>query len=54
MWLLVILTFRYVQDTTGFPVYPNGTAQYYLLGDELFPAMLTELEIGRASCRERV
>lgn len=44
MWLLVILTFRYVQDTTGFPVYPNGTAQYYLLGDELFPAMLTELE----------
>ena len=42
MWLLVILTFRYVQDTTGFPVYPNGTAQYYLLGDELFPAMLTD------------
>lgn len=37
-------TFRYVQDTTGFPVYPNGTAQYYPLGDELFPAMLTELE----------
>lgn len=37
-------TFQYIQDTTGFPVYPNETAQYYPLGDELFPAMLAELE----------
>lgn len=37
-------TFRYIQDTTGFPVYPNETAQYYPLGDKLFPAMLAELE----------
>lgn len=37
-------TVRYIQDTTGFPVYPNETAQYYPLGDELFPAMLAELE----------
>lgn len=37
-------TFQYIQDATGFPVYPNETAQYYPLGDKLFPAMLAELE----------
>lgn len=37
-------TFRYIQNTTGFPVYPNETAQYYPLGDKLFPVMLAELE----------
>lgn len=36
--------FRYIQNTTGFPVYANEDAQYYPLGDELFPAMLAELE----------
>lgn len=37
-------TFQYVQNITGFPVYPNETAQYYPLGDKLFPVMLAELE----------
>ncbi len=37
-------TFQYIQDATGFPVYPNETAQYYPLGDQLFPAMLEDLE----------
>lgn len=37
-------TFEYVQDTTGFPVHFNDTAQYYPLGDELLPAILAELE----------
>lgn len=36
--------FRYIQNTTGFPVYANEEAQYYPLGDELFPAMLDALE----------
>ena len=37
-------TFRYVQQMTGSPVCPNGRADYFSLGDELFPAMLEALE----------
>lgn len=36
--------FQYVQDTTGLPLRFNREARYYPLGDELFPAMLSELE----------
>lgn len=37
-------TFRYVQSLTGFPLYFNTGAAYFPLGDDLFPAMLEELE----------
>lgn len=37
-------TFRYIQSTTGFPLRVNEGARYYSLGDQLFPAMLEELE----------
>ena len=37
-------TFQYIQNVTGFPAHFNDTAQYYPLGDKIFPAMLEELE----------
>ena len=37
-------TFRAVQDITGLPLCFNESAEYYPLGDKLFPAMLEELE----------
>ena len=37
-------TFRYVRRMTGSPVCPNGGADYFPLGDALFPAMLEALE----------
>lgn len=37
-------TFRYVQRTTGFPPCVNTQADYFSLGDELFPAMLEEMK----------
>lgn len=36
-------TFRYVSRLSGYPVCANSSAQYYALGDALFPAMLEEL-----------
>ena len=33
-------TFRWVEDVTGFPLYENTGADYYPLGDEMFPHML--------------
>lgn len=35
---------RYLWETAGFPVYQNTSAQYYGLGDTLFPDLLEELE----------
>ena len=37
-------TFHYLQDITGFIPVMNQSAKYYSLGDDLFPAMLEELE----------
>ncbi len=37
-------TFRTVQNATGFPLRPNRSAEYYPLGDDMFPVMLAELE----------
>ncbi len=37
-------TFRWVQEKTGFHLCENRFAKYYPLGDELFPAMLEEME----------
>lgn len=34
----------YMSETCGFPVYQNTQAQYYSLGDELFPKLLEELK----------
>ncbi len=33
-------TFRWVEDVTGFPLHENTGADYYPLGDEMFPQML--------------
>ena len=37
-------TFRWVQERTGLPLYENRKADYYPLGDDMFPVMLEELE----------
>ncbi len=37
-------TFQWIQNKTGFPLRKNTGAQYYPLGDLLFPQMLQELE----------
>ncbi len=37
-------TFQMLKDMTGARLYPNRSAKYYPLGDELFPVMLQELE----------
>ena len=37
-------TFRWVQNKTGFFLRENRGAEYYPLGDDLFPVMLAELE----------
>lgn len=37
-------TFHAVQEMTGFHLHRNYSAQYYPLGDDLFPAMLEQLE----------
>ena len=37
-------TFRTVQNATGFLLRPNRSADYYPLGDDMFPVMLAELE----------
>ena len=37
-------TFRYVQNMTGFPPCINSQADYFPLGDELFPVMLEEMK----------
>ncbi len=37
-------TFRAVQNMTGFPLQVNRQADYYPLGDDMFPVMLRELE----------
>lgn len=40
----VAQTFQFVRNATGYPVYPDGAARYYPLGDQMFPAMLEALE----------
>lgn len=37
-------TFRWIQERTGFLLHENVQADYYPLGDEMFPVMLAELE----------
>ena len=37
-------TFRYVSRLSGYPVCANQSADYYPLGDDLFPAMLEEMK----------
>ena len=37
-------TFRAVQAMTGFAPRPNRSAEYYPLGDDMFPVMLREME----------
>lgn len=37
-------TFRYIQNTTGFAPCVNAQADYFPLGDDLFPAMLEEMK----------
>ncbi len=37
-------TFRTVQNMTGYPLRINRSAEYYPLGDDLFPVMLEELK----------
>lgn len=37
-------TFRWVQEKTGFPLHENRKADYFPLGDDMFPVMLEELE----------
>ena len=39
--------FQALKNVTGARLYPNRSARYYPLGDELFPAMLEELEKAR-------
>lgn len=36
--------FHTVQKMTGFPLRPNRSAEYYPLGDDMFPVMLQDLE----------
>lgn len=37
-------TFRWIQNKTGFPLRENRNAQYYPLGDDMYPVMLAEIE----------
>ncbi len=37
-------TFRCLHDLTSCPTCPNWDAQYFLLGDSLFPVMLAEVK----------
>lgn len=37
-------TFRYVERMTGFPVCENQTADYFPLGDDMFPSILADLK----------
>ncbi len=37
-------TFRWVQEKTGLPLHENREADYFPLGDDMFPVMLEELE----------
>lgn len=37
-------TFRYVERMTGFPVCENQEADYFPLGDDMFPSILKDLE----------
>lgn len=35
---------QYIRDHAGFPVYKNTITEYYSVGDDMFPAMIEELE----------
>ena len=37
-------TFHYLENTTGFPVVPIESANYYSLGEDMYAAMLKDLE----------
>ncbi len=37
-------SFEHIVNTTGFPIYQNGTSRYYSLGEKLFPELCEDLK----------
>ena len=35
---------KYIYQYSGFPVYENTTAEYFQVGDDMFPVLVKELE----------